>query len=133
MPAFAPPSLSRPRREVGRDASGQDRHVVASFEHADDPAVGVGSRRPRRSLWSETLEVLDFESQVAHRVFGVGIEARADQHESPVLTRSASLLESSAKCRMVVAPRRAIGQGDVHRCSRGPRPVPVSSRAPVPG
>ena len=65
-----------------RDRAGQDGNVVSPFEHAHDPAPGMsfgdGDDLPR-----EDLEILDFQAQVAHRVFGVGVEARADQNRAP--------------------------------------------------
>ena len=67
-------------RDERRDRARQDRHVVAPFEHAHDPALGV-SFGDRDDLPGQDLEVLDFQAQVAHRVLGVGVEARADQDQ----------------------------------------------------
>ena len=62
------------------DRAGQDRHVVASLQHTHNPPLGMGLR-DRDELLRQDLEVLDLESQISDRVFGVSIEARADQDE----------------------------------------------------
>ena len=116
---------------MGGDAAGQDGDVVAPLEHAHDPPAGV-RLGDRDDLLGQDLEVLDFQAQVADRVLGVGVEARADQDQlGPDAV--GQVLEARAERGVILGPRRAVGQGDVQRSSPGPCPVPVSSRAPVPG
>ncbi len=118
--ALGRPRLRTQRFEMGFHGAGQDGHVVTALEDADDPPIGV-SRRDRYELFGQDLEIFDLQSEVADGVFGMCIEARADQDELRFdLVRET--FQASSKCRMVCAARRSMGQGDVGDISKsGPR------------
>src|SRR3974390_2547327 len=95
------------------NAAGEDRYVVAPFQNTDDPTPRVGRGHfddgPR-----QIFEVLGLQTQVANRVLGVGIEARADQHQlGPQLVGEA--FEASAERRPEMYPGSAVMDWQVAR------------------
>src|ERR1035441_805592 len=100
------------------DRAGEDGYVVSSLEHADDPAPGVNFR-DRHDLSGEDLEILDFQAQIAHRVFGMRVETRADQDELRPKAVG-QLFETRSKCGVVLARCRAMRQGDVQGVAQAP-------------
>ena len=116
---------------MSRDAGGENGNVVSSLEHAHDSPLGVGLG-DLDDLRGQDLEVLDLETQVADRVLGVGVEARADQNELG-LDAVGQRLRARRGTRRDSRLERCRRAGGCSACGPGPAPVPVSSLAPVPG
>ena len=66
--------------QMRRDAGGENGNVVASLQDAENSSLGMRLGN-LDDLRRQGLEVFDLETQVADGVFGVGVEARADQNE----------------------------------------------------